>query len=145
MTLKVNDVPIKKVYLAGKMSGEPDWGFAAFQEGASELRCQGLIVYNPADNENGDTSKPRDHYMRIDVDIVTNAADAVVVLHNWKRSSGALTETRVARECGKPVIDKETLLPVRETVYAVALTHAQKTILQEMMDGNSEFGGAQLL
>lgn len=116
---KLLEQGIQVIYLAGQMSGLPDWGTPAFNLGADLLRSSGFTVFNPADNEGGDKTLPRDHYMKLDLNFIINEADAVVVLPNWKLSQGAKTEARVAQECGKKVFNLEDLSEVTEKIEIV--------------------------
>ncbi len=44
-------VETKRIYLAGPMTGLPDYNFPAFMKAAAYLRSQGAIVFNPAEND----------------------------------------------------------------------------------------------
>ena len=100
------------LYLAGPMTGYPDWNFPAFHAAAERLRDKGHAVLNPAENFGGDPTRPRADYMRLDLAHLL-AAEGVAVLPGWERSRGASLEVAVARELGLPVVDAETLEPVR--------------------------------
>ena len=41
---------LKRIYLAGPMSGLPDFNYPAFHAAAAVLRAQGHYVENPAEN-----------------------------------------------------------------------------------------------
>jgi hypothetical protein len=41
---------MKRIYIAGKMSGLPDFGYPAFNTEAARLRAMGHHVENPAEN-----------------------------------------------------------------------------------------------
>lgn len=99
------------LYLAGPMSGLPQFNFPAFHAAAARLRDRGYTVINPAELEDGDTSKPWTHYMRRDIAMLVTA-DAVAVLPGWERSRGASLEVHIARELGMPIIDAETEQPI---------------------------------
>lgn len=101
------------LYLAGPMSGLPEFNFPAFHQAAAELRSRGYTVINPAELDDGDTSKPWDYYMRRDLKMLVDA-DAVAVLPGWRKSKGASLEVHVAQALGMPVLDAETLQPVAE-------------------------------
>lgn len=107
---------VRSVYIAGPMTGLPEFNFPAFHKLADILRKApySLTVFNPAENEAGRTDLPRPVYMRKDLDYVVNHADALVVLPGWRKSTGATLEVAVARECGKPILDSETLQPIAE-------------------------------
>jgi hypothetical protein len=115
------------LYLAGPMRGYPDFNFPAFREATDRLRALGHRVFSPAErDEESDgfdpkKSKPRSlaHYMTFDLPAVCRS-DAVVVLLGWEKSKGARLEVHVARECGLPVLDAETLEPWSESICAEA-------------------------
>lgn len=102
-----------RVYLAGPMSGLPDYNLAAFRYASRFLReVSGLHVYNPheADAEldgfdaTRDEALPHRHYMRRDLAWITEHADAVVVLPGWQDSRGARLEVHAAMVCDIPVL-----------------------------------------
>lgn len=121
-----------KVYLAGPMTGLPDFNFPAFNERAHALRALGYTVINPAENDNGDTSKPWAYYMRQDIGHLLDV-DAVAVLPGWQRSKGATLEVTIARALELPVLDALTLEPFDETV----LEEAQRLVYG---DRNESYG-----
>lgn len=110
---------VVKLYLAGPMSGLPDFNFPAFHAAAARLRALGHDVVNPAENDHGDTSKPWSHYMRQDIAHVL-AVDALAMLPGWRASRGATLEVTVARALDVPVLDAGTLEPVVESVLEEA-------------------------
>lgn len=105
---KAYEGPCRRVYVAGPMSGIAEHNFPAFNEAASRLRAQGLVVVNPAElnvGQEGDWAA----CMRRDVaEMVT--CDTLALLPGWDRSRGALVEVRLARDLGLRVTDLETLL-----------------------------------
>lgn len=109
-----------RYYVAGPMTNVEDWNFPAFHEAARRLRLLGHEVINPADNDNGDTSHDRAHYMRQDIGHVL-AVEGVAVLPGWQNSRGAKLEVLLAIELGLPIIDAETLEPIKPTVVAAVL------------------------
>lgn len=90
------------VYLAGKMSGLPNYGFDLFNAAAEVLRDNGVVVINPAETAGGEQGMPRDWYFRFDYAVI-DTVDAVVVLPNWISSKGAKGEVIHATEIGLPV------------------------------------------
>lgn len=104
---------VRTIYLAGPMSGLPDYNFPAFHAAAKRLRSMGYTVINPAELDGGDTSKPWDYYMRRDIPMLLTA-EAVAVLPGWEQSRGATLEVTIARALGMPVLDAETLEPLDE-------------------------------
>jgi hypothetical protein len=93
----------KIVYLAGPMTGFPEFNYPAFHEAARRLREVGLAVINPA--ENGlPSDAPWEQHMRKNIaDLMM--AEAVVVLPGWQNSRGARLETEIAGRLAMPVIE----------------------------------------
>lgn len=101
-----------KLYLAGPMTGYPDWNFPAFHIITKRLRDAGHEVLNPAENDGGDASAGDwAYFMRQDLGHVC-AVEAVAVLHGWERSRGAALEVTVAHALGLPILDCDTLEPL---------------------------------
>lgn len=110
------------MYIAGPMSGYPDYNHAAFNKKASELHSLGFNVLNPAEIDGGSTNKPWDYYMRKAIALLVQA-DAVVVLDGWENSKGAKLELAIASALRMPVEYPTPIPPTREK--------AQETVLQE--------------
>lgn len=104
------------LYLSGPMTGRLDWNYPAFHAAAKRLRAAGHVVFNPAENFDGETHHPRHVYVRMDLRAVLDA-DAVAVLPGWFESAGARLEVAVARECGKSVLRADTLEPIPDRVW----------------------------
>lgn len=116
-----------KLYLAGPMTGIPQFNFPAFDEAASNLRMvlggDGVDVVSPAEIDDpatraaalaskdgapgsGTTSgETWGDFLSRDVKLVADEVDAVMVLPGWENSKGARLEVFVARSVGKPVYD----------------------------------------
>jgi len=105
---------MKTLYLSGPMTGIPAMNFPAFHAIAAQLRSEGYTVLNPAETDNGDTSKPWAYYIRKDIRMVCDA-DAIVVLPGWQNSKGARIEVACAEAMGMPVLDTD-LQPFAESV-----------------------------
>ena len=116
-----------KIYVAGPMTGIPEFNFPAFNAAAARLRAAGHEVINPAENEGGDTSKTWAYYMRQDLHHVLSV-EAIAVLPGWQRSRGATLEVAVARALGLPILDAGSLQEARETVLQEAqrLVHGDR-------------------
>lgn len=97
-----------KIYLAGPMTGKPDFNYPAFHAMAWRLRAMGYDVVNPAENFGGDQSLKYEIYMRAALKSVLTC-DAVAVLPGWQESRGATREAAVADWCGIPVLNAERL------------------------------------
>lgn len=105
-----------KVYIAGPMSGMPDWNFPAFFEAERQLLELGYEVINPAHNDGatvqealesaGSPDRPNNMwswYMRRDLPHVMEV-DMLCVLPGWQNSKGAKLEVHVANAIGIPLM-----------------------------------------
>lgn len=106
----------RKLYLAGPMSGIPQFNFPAFREAAKALRELGHDVISPAEldeqtqvaaeaeaSPDGDTSKLSETWgdlLSRDVKIVADEVQGVAFLPNWHKSRGAKLEAYVGVLCG---------------------------------------------
>lgn len=100
-----------KIYVAGPMSGIPDFNFPAFNRAAYTLSREGWEVFNPADKEgetlseesrvDGDPQKAQAdgfNFRQVytwDISKVIEA-DAIYMLPGWEASPGARGEHAVA-------------------------------------------------
>lgn len=91
-----------KIYIAGPMTGLPEFNRPAFMAAAEHLRASGLEVINPAELFGGDQSLPWSAYMREGIAAVLKS-DCVRVLPGWENSKGAKLEVAVAEAIGIPV------------------------------------------
>ena len=95
-----------RIYLSGKMTGEPEYNHPLFNRKAKELRAMGLEVFNPAENDGGSTDKKRSFYLREDIRALLDC-DTVMVLEGWRKSKGALLEVNIARELELQIITED--------------------------------------
>lgn len=105
---------MKRVYIAGPMSGLPGLNFPAFNAEAARLRALGYVVINPAEINDGAPALPfssmtpaeqRAHWrsaMKADIAMMLNC-DAIALLPGWESSRGAQLEKRIADELGMKV------------------------------------------
>lgn len=104
-----------KLYIAGPMSGMPDWNYPAFFEAEEQLRALGHAALNPARNDGATPeaaiaasgtpeapSHPWEHYLRRDIPKVVSA-DGLVMLPGWQNSRGANLEVHIATALGMPL------------------------------------------
>lgn len=92
------------LYVAGPMSGLPDFNYPAFRLAGQRLSRLGFEVLNPADIDamhNPDPSRPQtwDWYMRHALTMLLRA-DGVALLDGWESSKGASLEVTVAEALG---------------------------------------------
>ena len=97
-----------RVYLAGPMSGLPDFNFPAFFAAAGRLEAEGHVVFNPAQNDldtwgDLETIKAQANYrdcLRMDLNWILDNADAIAVLPGWENSKGTRVEVALAEALG---------------------------------------------
>lgn len=89
---------MKRIYIAGPMSGLPELNFPAFHAAAASLRAQGHHVENPAEI-NADPKAQWLDCMRMDVARLVTC-DAVLMLPGWSKSRGASLEAHIAAALG---------------------------------------------
>lgn len=122
---------IPKCYLAGPMTGLPNFNEPSFHKGADLLRLAGWFVYNPVENdaEAGIVLEGQEGLEDFDLaeamkrDLVQVLdSDALFVLPGWEYSTGAEIETWVATRRG---INKKvySLLSGRELSFQSEVTH----------------------
>ncbi|WP_241277015.1 DUF4406 domain-containing protein [Enterobacter bugandensis] len=80
-----------KVYIAGPMSGLPNFNRAAFNHAHFHLWSKGHIVLNPA---------------RLPVSML-RCADAIYMLEGWEHSAGARAENALAEKLEMEIIFQE--------------------------------------
>ena len=89
---------MKRLYIAGKMSGLPDLGYPLFNAEATRLRALGYIVANPAENP-APPCGSWEAYMRMAIaQLIT--CDTIVMLPGWDDSRGAKIKHRLAGDLG---------------------------------------------
>ena len=117
-----------KLYLAGPMTGHPQFNFPRFDAMAEGLRELGYEIQSPAELDdpetraaalasqdgspgsgtvNGDTWGD---FLARDVKLVADGVDGIAVFHDWWTSRGARLEAYCAHLTGKPVYCAHTLL-----------------------------------
>ena len=85
---------MKRIYIAGPMTGLPDLNFPAFHAEAARLRALGYEVSNPAEI-NPDPTAGWEACMRADIAELVKC-DGVALLPGWERSRGASLEAHIA-------------------------------------------------
>jgi hypothetical protein len=83
-----------KIYIAGPMTGYPDFNFPAFHKEAAKLRKKGYTVINPAE-VNPDVTMSWAECMRKDIAELVQC-DAIKLLPGWENSKGATLEHHIA-------------------------------------------------
>ena len=98
-----------RVYIAGPMTGLPEFNYPAFNDAADKLRDAGHHVENPADIGVVDGWTWQDYVRAALAKLIT--CDEVATLPDWDRSPGATTEVRLAESLALPVRKVADLLP----------------------------------
>lgn len=84
-----------RCYIAGPMTGLPEFNFPAFNAKAAELRAQGWHVENPAEHGHVEGADWGD-YLRYDISRIATC-EAIFLLPGWSKSKGASLEVHIAR------------------------------------------------
>lgn len=104
-----------KLYIAGPMSGHPDWNYPAFFTAETELHGLGHGTINPARTD-GDTlaaalasagnpdnpNRSHEYYLKIELPQMIGC-DGLVVLPGWQKSRGARLEVEIAQALSMPL------------------------------------------
>lgn len=93
---------MKRIYIAGPMTGLPEFNYPAFNAKAAELRAQGWHVENPAENPVPECGTWLG-YMRMALRQLA-LCDAIYMLPGHNRSRGAGIELRLAIGMGLEVL-----------------------------------------
>ncbi|MBP3541834.1 MAG: DUF4406 domain-containing protein [Clostridia bacterium] len=118
------------VYIAGKMTGLPDKGRAAFAQAERKLTDMGHTVLNPAWLGDG---LPQKMYMPICLTML-NQAEALALLDGWETSMGATLEKMFAKYQKIPVFELNQLLERTEE----ARTRVMERLAKDLRMGLSE-------
>jgi hypothetical protein len=113
---------VKPLYLAGPMTGIPQFNFPLFEVVARELRARGHLITSPHENDtpavqaaawaspdgkldaNGKIAgETWGDILARDVKLIADGVSGVVLLDNWHKSRGARLEAFVALLCGLPL------------------------------------------
>jgi hypothetical protein len=122
MAMSIPSKENKNYYLAGPMSGIPQFNYPAFYRIAKKLRNMGYEIQSPAEMDTSAeqeaamaspdgnianfTSKSGSTWGDIlakDVKLVADKVDGIIAMPTWYKSRGARLEVFVANLCRKPV------------------------------------------
>jgi hypothetical protein len=84
----------RRIYIAGPMTGHPDFNYPTFHAAAEALRALGHEVLNPAENKPASDDIAWTDWMRLGLTQVI-ASDAIALLPGWEDSRGATLENYV--------------------------------------------------
>lgn len=116
-----------RVYVAGPMTGLPEFNFPAFHAAAAAWRAAGWEVRNPAESFDGRTDLPYREYVAHDM-VLLREVDAIALLPGWDgpNARGSVWEREVALLLGKRVYDATH--PVAPPPRESALQEAQRLV-----------------
>lgn len=118
-----------RVYIAGPMTGLPDFNYPAFNAVAACLRARGLEAVNPAEATPPPSGAWID-WMRLAIPQLLGC-EAVMMLPGWGKSRGARIELQIALGLGMPVSfwseyrGSEEALPMAASDFARAMMGAR--------------------
>src|SRR5690606_5086176 len=84
------------VYIAGPITGIPDFNHPAFFAAEGYLAGLGFDVFNPARIDNSSTDKPYEFHIREAVKMLGQGG-SIYLLEGWKKSRGARAQEHLAR------------------------------------------------
>ncbi|MGL5224436.1 MAG: DUF4406 domain-containing protein [Aeromonas sp.] len=90
-----------KIYIAGPMTGLPDFNRPAFFAADEVICAAGDVALNPAILPDGLTQA---EYMAVCIEFV-KMADVLVMLPGWQESNGAVAEYTLARKLGIHIME----------------------------------------
>lgn len=120
---------MRRVYVAGPMTGVPEYNYPSFAAAEAMLTAQGWEVITPfhicdavwqtAFGRNFNPKADRCEYadpllsqmFRLDVDALI-VSRAIALLDGWERSRGARLELAIAQMIGLEILSAETSLPL---------------------------------
>lgn len=91
----------RRVYIAGPMTGLPEYNFPLFNAVAANLRAAGWHVENPAEHGHIDGAGWAD-YLRWDISRIATCG-SIWLLPGWTKSKGAMLEVHIARTLGMKI------------------------------------------
>jgi len=98
----LTDDRANRVYIAGPMTGLPDFNFPAFHAMAATMRAEGWHVENPAEHGHVEGAEWAE-YLRFDIGRLSTC-EAMMLLPGWHRSRGARLEVHIAKEIGMRIL-----------------------------------------
>ena len=98
------------VYIAGPMTGYPDFNYPAFEAAREQLISLGYGVLSPTDTKEPEGTKYQaaswSWYLRRALEMVA-VADGIALLPGWESSKGALLEKYVGEQLGMGIMPLE--------------------------------------
>lgn len=91
-----------RLYVAGPMTGLPEFNYPAFHEAARQLAAVGYDPINPARTDGRENCREWLDFMRASL-LDLAACDGIATLPGWGDSRGAALEVFIAKSLGLPV------------------------------------------
>ena len=129
----------KRIYLAGPMSGLPQFNFPTFDAAAKNLRSKGWDVVSPAELDDPKTraaalrspdgapgsgatnGETWGDFLARDVKLIADEGiEGIICLTGWQRSKGARLETFIGRLIGLDIVHYPSLRKVSDRELQVA-------------------------
>lgn len=93
------DTPRNVLYIAGPMTGYPEFNLPAFASATTRLTAAGYHAVNPG-RHGVDPAMTWTDYVRRGLSELVNLCDGVALMDGWEASRGATLEYTVARALG---------------------------------------------
>lgn len=144
-----------KWYLAGPMTGIPQFNFPYFDKVAAALRAQGIDVTSPSEmdspeiraaalaspdgipNERTSGGHTWGDFLARDLKLIADQVDGVILMDAWYKSKGARQEAFTALQCGKMFA---SLCTGKEGSYSIRATATQHVSLALRAYLQDQFG-----
>lgn len=91
-----------RLYIAGPMTGLPEFNYPAFFDAAKALAERGIDSINPAREEGREGCSDWVSFMRASLRDLADC-DGIALLPGWQNSRGAAMEYRIGHDLGLPV------------------------------------------
>jgi hypothetical protein len=89
-----------RIYIAGPMTGLPEYNRAAFLAAASRITTAGYDCFSPTSLwQQALVEHPWEHWLRLGLRELTYC-DSIYMLQGWNNSRGAVLEWKLAHELG---------------------------------------------
>lgn len=95
-------------YIAGPMTGYPEFNYPAFKAAADALRAEGNKVASPTEHTDDEppagynAERPYAYYLRCSLRMLLECEE-IVLLPGWEASVGACLERKIAEALGMPI------------------------------------------
>ncbi len=119
-----------RIYIAGPMTGLPQFNFPTFHAAADGWRACGWEVVNPAEEFDGATDLPYRAYVERDIQRL-KTVDAIAMLEGWDgpNARGSCWEREVARSLLHiPIFEASEPFPVAQWEPETILEEAQRLV-----------------